>query len=134
MEYAFSSHDRPRDVSPANHPSRATPRMTETPPTDEIAHEPSQEFVESTNVWQFMQEYGIDDYDALIERTTTELDDVPDSGVDWFWDELVDYLGLEFDEDYDEVRDDSEARSASEGASGETASRGGPQFTDWYPG
>ena len=108
--------------------------MTETPATDEIAHEPSQEFVESTNVWQFMQEYGIDDYDALIERTTTELDDVPDSGVDWFWDELVDYLGLEFYEDYDEVRDDSEARSASEGASGETASRGGPQFTDWYPG
>ncbi|WP_459987765.1 AMP-binding protein, partial [Natrinema sp. JCM 9743] len=85
---------------------------------DEIAHEPGQEFVESTNVWQFMQEYGIDDYEELIARTTTDLEDEPDSGVDWFWDELVDYLGIEFDEAYDEVRDDSE----------------GPQFTDWYPG
>ncbi|RZH66500.1 AMP-binding protein [Natrinema altunense] len=85
---------------------------------DEIAHEPSREFVESTNVWQFMQEYGIDDYEELIARTTTDLEDEPDSGVDWFWDEIVDYLGIEFYEAYDEIRDDSQ----------------GPQFTDWYPG
>ena len=77
---------------------------------DEIVHEPSREFVESTNVWEFMQEHGIDDYDELIERTCGD--------VDWFWDEMVDYLGLEFYEEYDEVRDNSE----------------GPQFTDWYPG
>ncbi|SDF81881.1 acetyl-CoA synthetase, partial [Halorientalis regularis] len=32
---------------------------------DEIVHEPSQAFVESTNVWEFMQTYGIDDYEAL---------------------------------------------------------------------
>ncbi|WP_394741471.1 AMP-binding protein [Natronococcus roseus] len=101
---------------------------------DEIVHEPSEEFVESTNVAAFMREYGIDDYEALIERTTTELEGEPESGVDWFWDELVDYLGIEFYEEYDEVRDDSEAQSASDDASGETASRGGPQFTDWYPG
>ncbi|TMT85717.1 acetyl-CoA synthetase [Haloterrigena sp. H1] len=85
---------------------------------DEIVHEPSQAFVESTNVADFMATYGIDDYEELIGRTTTELEGEPESGVDWFWDELVDYLGIEFDEDYDEVRDDSE----------------GPQFTDWYPG
>ncbi|WP_455448750.1 AMP-binding protein [Natrinema thermotolerans] len=85
---------------------------------DEIAHEPSQEFVESTNVAEFMETYGIDDYEELIERTTTDLEGEPDSGVEWFWDELVDYLGIEFYEPYDEVRDDSE----------------GPQFTDWYPG
>ena len=84
----------------------------------EVAYEPSQEFVESTNVWQFMQEYDIGDYDELIERTTTEVEGVAESGVDWFWDELVDYLGIEFYEDYDTVRDDSD----------------GPQFTDWYPG
>jgi acetyl-CoA synthetase len=96
---------------------------------DEVVHEPSREFVESTNVWQFMQEYGIEDYDALIERTTTDLDGVPESGVDWFWDELVDYLDVEFYEEYDEVRDDSGARRAPE-----DASKGGPQFTDWYPG
>jgi acetyl-CoA synthetase len=77
---------------------------------DEIVHEPSQEFVESTNVREFMEEYGIEDHDELIERTCGD--------VDWFWDEIVDYLGLEFYEGYDEVRDDSD----------------GPQFTDWYPG
>ncbi|KPN31432.1 acetyl-coenzyme A synthetase [Halolamina pelagica] len=85
---------------------------------DEVVHEPGREFVESTNVWQFMQTYGIDDYEELIERTTTEIDGEPDSGVDWFWDELPAYLDVEFYEPYDTVRDDSD----------------GPQFTDWYPG
>ncbi len=77
---------------------------------DEIVHRPSEEFVTSTNVWQFMQTYDIADYDELVERTTADLD--------WFWGELPGYLGLEFYEDFDEVRDESE----------------GPQFTEWYPG
>ncbi|MFB6180189.1 MAG: AMP-binding protein [Halorientalis sp.] len=85
---------------------------------DEVVHEPSQAFVESTNVWQFMQAYDIDDYEALIERTSRSVAGEPNSGVDWFWDELVDYLGIDFYEDYDSVRDDSD----------------GPQFSDWYPG
>ena len=85
---------------------------------DEIVHEPSREFVEATNVAALMDEYGIDDYDELITRTTGEVAGVPASGVDWFWDEIVDYLGIDFFEPYDTVRDDSE----------------GPQFTDWYPG
>ena len=85
---------------------------------DEIAYEPSREFVELTNVWQFMQAYDIDDYEELIERTTTDVDGVSDSGVEWFWDELVDYLGVDFYEDYDTVREDSD----------------GPQFSQWYPG
>jgi len=85
---------------------------------DEVVHEPSREFVESTNVWQFMQEYDIDGYEELIERTTTDVEGVPESGVDWFWDEIVDYLGIDFYQDYDAVRDDS----------------AGPQFSDWYPG
>ena len=85
---------------------------------DEVVHEPSQEFVESTNVWAFMQEHRIDDYDQLVERTTTEIPGTGASGLDWFWGELPDYLGLEFYEDFDEVRDTTE----------------GPQFTDWYVG
>jgi acetyl-CoA synthetase len=93
--------------------------MTADPAADSegTVHEPGREFVESTNVWRFMQTYGIEDREALVERTTTELDGEPDSGVDWFWDELVDYLGIEFDDPYDTVRDDAD----------------GPQFTDWYP-
>ncbi|MFB6362222.1 MAG: AMP-binding protein [Halobacteriales archaeon] len=85
---------------------------------DEIVHEPTPEFVESTNVAAFMRSHDIEDYDELIARTTGEVDGVDASGIDWFWDEMVDYLGLEFDQDYDRVRDDSD----------------GPQFSDWYPG
>ena len=84
---------------------------------DAVVHEPSEAFVESTNVHAFMQEYGIDDYDELIARTCGDTG-VEESGVDWFWDELVDYLDIEFYAGYDSVRDDSE----------------GPQFADWYPG
>ncbi|MFC7239187.1 AMP-binding protein [Saliphagus sp. GCM10025317] len=84
---------------------------------DEVVHEPDEAFAESTNVRAFMREYGIEDYDDLIERTTTDRGD-GESGVEWFWDELVDYLGIDFYADYDQVRDDSD----------------GPQFTDWYSG
>jgi len=83
-----------------------------------VAFEPDRSFVESTNVYEFMQAHGIDDYEELVERTTTDVEGVAASGVDWFWDELVDYLDVEFYEAYDAVRDDAE----------------GPQFTDWYPG
>jgi acetyl-CoA synthetase len=101
---------------------------------DRVVHEPDREFVESTNVWQFMQEHDIEDYEELVERTTTEVAGEPASGVDWFWDEVVDHLGLEFYEDYDQVRDDSGARRAPDTASDDAASHDGPQFTDWYPG
>ncbi|MXR42305.1 AMP-binding protein [Halobaculum sp. WSA2] len=85
---------------------------------DTVVHEPDEAVAEATNVRAFMREYGIDDYESLIERTTTDIEGEPDSGVDWFWDEVVDYLGIDFYEEYDEVRDDAD----------------GPQFTDWYPG
>ncbi|WP_123537226.1 AMP-binding protein [Halosimplex salinum] len=85
---------------------------------DEVVHRPDREFVESTNVWAFMQAYDIDDYEELIDRTTRADPDEPASGVDWFWDTMTEYLDVEFFEPYDRVRDDSE----------------GPQFTDWYPG
>ncbi|WP_134670744.1 AMP-binding protein [Halorussus marinus] len=77
---------------------------------DEVVHEPSEEFVESTNVYQFMQEYDIDDYDELVERTTGD--------VEWFWDEMVDYLDIDFYEPYEAVRGDAD----------------GPQFSEWYEG
>lgn len=92
--------------------------MASQPSADEIAYEPSTEFVESTNLYEFMETYDIDDYDELIARTCGEVEGVEQSGIDWFWDELPDYLGIEFFEKYDEVRDDSD----------------GPQFSEWYPG
>ena len=97
--------------------------------TDKIVYEPSDEFLESSNVVQFMAEHDIDDYEELHRRSTTDIEGVEASGLDWFWDEVVDTLGLEFDEPYDAVRDDSGARRAPD-----NANRGGPQFTDWYVG
>jgi acetyl-CoA synthetase len=88
------------------------------PRTDAVVYSPSRSFVESTNVYDFMRTYDIDDYEALIERTTSNVEGEPRSGVTWFWDELVDYLGVDFFEGYDAVRDDAQ----------------GPQFTEWYPG
>ncbi|WP_436907049.1 AMP-binding protein [Halosimplex marinum] len=85
---------------------------------DEVVHRPDPEFVESTNVWEFMQAYDIDDYEELIARTTEADPGQPASGVDWFWDTMTGYLDVDFFEPYDRVRDDSE----------------GPQFTDWCPG
>jgi acetyl-CoA synthetase len=102
--------------------------------TEEFVYRPSQESVESTNVWEFMQEYDIDEYDELIERTTTKVPGEPASGVEWFWNELVEYLGIEFYEEYDAVRDDSGMQRSQDGMGGETADLGGPQFTNWYPG
>ena len=84
----------------------------------EVAHRPDDAVAEETNVRAFMRDHGISDYEELIERTTTEIPGEPDSGPEWFWDEVVDWLGIEFDDPYDAVRDDTE----------------GPQFTDWYPG
>ena len=99
---------------------------------DRVVHEPTAAFVRSTNVREFMQAHDIADYEELIRRTTTDIEGVEASGVEWFWDELVDHLGIDFFEDYDRVRN-SETRSVVT-ADGETVSYDGPQFTDWYPG
>lgn len=96
----------------------AVARFMDVPDTDTVVHEPDPAFVEDANVTRFMREHDIEDYDELIERTTTEVPGVGASGVEWFWDELVDYLDVDFYEEYDAVRDDSE----------------GPQFSRWYPG
>jgi len=84
----------------------------------EVVYEPSAEFVTNSNADAFMRAHGIDSFEQLHRRSLTEIEGVQASGLDWFWDEVVDHLGLAFYEDYDRVRDDSE----------------GPQFTDWYVG
>jgi acetyl-CoA synthetase len=92
--------------------------MDPVPDTDQVVHVPDDEFAESTNVAQFMRAHGIEDHDELIARTCGEIEGVEASGVDWFWDTLPEYLGIEWYEEYDTVRDDSD----------------GSQFADWYPG
>nr|WP_167467403.1 AMP-binding protein [Haloarcula quadrata] len=85
---------------------------------DEVRYEPSETFVTESNVYAFMQKHGIEEFEELHRRTVTDIDGEPASGLDWFWDEIVDYLDLEFYEEYEQVRDDTD----------------GPQFTDWYVG
>jgi len=85
---------------------------------DEVLYDPDEEFVEESNVYAFMQEHGIDDFEELHRRSTTDIEGVKASGLDWFWGAVVDHLDLTFDEPYDAVRDASD----------------GPQFTDWYVG
>ncbi|WP_336330651.1 AMP-binding protein [Haloarcula sp. CGMCC 1.2071] len=85
---------------------------------EEVRYEPSEAFVTQSNVYAFMQAHGIETFEELHRRTVTDIDGEPASGLDWFWDEIVDYLDLEFYEAYEQVRDDTD----------------GPQFTDWYVG
>ena len=85
---------------------------------DEVLYEPSEEFVEQSNVRAFMERHDIETFEELHERSVSEVEGQAASGLDWFWDEVVEYLDLDFYEDYEQVRDESE----------------GPQFTDWYVG
>ncbi len=63
----------------------------------EIIWRPTQDAIEQTNVWRFMQRHRIPTYDALIARSTTE--------IEWFWDAAVTDLGIEWFEPYRNVLD-----------------------------
>ncbi len=76
---------------------------------DEVVHRPTGDLVDDTNLHEFAREQGLD-VDEVVPYSA--------ENVDWFWDEVVDHLGIDFYEAYDQVRDDTD----------------GPQFTDWYPG
>jgi acetyl-CoA synthetase len=76
----------------------------------DVVYRPSGVTREHTNAWAFARHHGLNDLDALLERSTSD--------VEWFWDALVDWLDLEFETPYDRVRDDAR----------------GPEFTDWYVG
>jgi acetyl-CoA synthetase len=84
----------------------------------EMTYKPTNQFVEQSNVYAFMQEHDIEGFEELHERTVSDIEGEPASGPNWFWDEVVDHLDLDFYEAYDQVRDDTD----------------GPQFTDWYVG
>jgi len=76
----------------------------------EVVWSPSSEDVERANVTRFMRRHGIDTYDELVARSVGD--------VAWFWDAVVQDLGIEWLEPYDRVMD---------------ASRGVP-WTTWFVG
>lgn len=65
----------------------------------DIVWEPSDEYVESANVTRFMRAHGIETYEELIRRSTAD--------VGWFWDAVVQDLGIEFFKPYERVLDTS---------------------------
>ena len=71
---------------------------------------PTQAFIESTNVWRFMQRLGFDDREAFL-RFSRE-------NPERFWDEMMREMRVEWFEPYRQVLD---------------ASRG-PEWTQWFIG
>jgi acetyl-CoA synthetase len=65
----------------------------------EIAWRPSRELIERSRLTEFMRRHRLPDYAALLERSTTDLD--------WFWNAVIDDLGIEFYEPYRQVIDTS---------------------------
>jgi acetyl-CoA synthetase len=65
----------------------------------EYAWVPTAEAIERANVTRLMRRYGIDDIDELRRRSVAD--------IDWFWNAVVEDLGLPFCRPYTAVRDSS---------------------------
>ena len=63
----------------------------------DVAWRPDPETVAASNLRQFMNRHGVADLDALRKRAADD--------VGWFWDAVLDDLGIEFSTDYDEIVD-----------------------------
>jgi acetyl-CoA synthetase len=54
----------------------------------EIAWRPTPDYIEHSRLRQFITRHGLRDYEALLHRSTTELE--------WFWSAVLEDLGIEF--------------------------------------
>src|SRR5215813_271953 len=72
--------------------------------------EPSPAFIESTNVWRFMQRLGFTDREAFLQFSRNE--------PERFWDEVMREIRVEWFTPYTRVLDDSR----------------GPEWTTWFTG
>jgi acetyl-CoA synthetase len=66
----------------------------------DIVWSPSGDYVERANVTRFMRRHGIDSYEELVKRSQDD--------VEWFWNAVVEDLGIEFFEPYTQVLDTSD--------------------------
>jgi acetyl-CoA synthetase len=76
----------------------------------EIVWRPSPEYIANANVTRFMRRHGIEDFHQLVVRSQED--------IEWFWDAVVDDLGIDFFDRYTQVLD---------------ASRG-PAWPRWFVG
>jgi acetyl-CoA synthetase len=63
----------------------------------EIVWRPSAEYIEHSHLKAFMDRYGLDSFQALMDRSTAD--------VAWFTDALLKHLDIEFQEPYSQVVD-----------------------------
>lgn len=76
----------------------------------EFAWRPDAETAAATRVMRFAHGLGIDDYWELVRRSADE--------PEWFWDAVVQFLGIEFSRPYERILDDSR----------------GPEWPAWFVG
>src|SRR6266542_508867 len=66
----------------------------------DIVWSPSGDYLERANVTRFMRTHGIGSYEELVKRSQDD--------TEWFWDAVVEDLGIEFFEPYTQVLDTSD--------------------------
>lgn len=66
-------------------------------PDNMIVWNPSDDVTSRSRLLRFINEQGLADYDALLERAVRE--------PSWYWDAVVKHLGIEWYEPYDQVLD-----------------------------
>jgi acetyl-CoA synthetase len=76
----------------------------------EIVWWPDDELMRASNVARFAARYRLPSFDALLARSITE--------PEWFWDAVVEFLGLRFETRYEHVLDVSD----------------GPEWAKWFTG
>ena len=62
-----------------------------------IVWQPSEEYVRRSRLKRFMDRHGLETLEALMERSTTD--------IAWFWEAVLEDLGIEFYEPYTQVVD-----------------------------
>jgi acetyl-CoA synthetase len=67
--------------------------------SDKYVWQPTQEFMDRSNIGRFMHEHGIASYHDLIARSTAD--------IEWFWNAVIDDLGIEFYRPFDRLLDTS---------------------------
>ncbi len=73
------------------------PSPTSFPFHQPIAWQPNDQWIAESNLRAFMDEHLISDYDILLQRATDD--------IAWFWDAVIDDLGIVFDRPYTQVVD-----------------------------
>src|ERR1700722_2869356 len=65
--------------------------------SDKYVWTPTQAFMQRSNIGRFMRRHGIASYHDLVSRSTAD--------IEWFWNAVIEDLGIEFYRPYDRLLD-----------------------------